>query len=354
MSDARSRSLVLAAALVAWSCGGGDLTVPGGDPAPTSAVLMVGGDQQTAVVGARLANPLIVRLLDPAGNPLANRTVVWVVKAGGGSVDPVTSTTDAGGYASAQWTLGAAGVNTVDAQVPDVGTVTFTATATTAPGGGGAEPSATRSSIAAEPSSIVAGSASTITVTVLDAVGRPVSGATVALAATGTGNTLTQPTAVTGADGIATGTLVGSTPGERTVSATVNGSVALSRTVVVTVTQAPTTAVDHLIFSVQPPEQVKEKETFRVEVSLVDRNGAVVPLSGIFVYLGLFRDKHDHPENDKLGGERFENTVNGVATFDITVEKKGKYSLRALTDDLPELGPHGPEPYLFSRVFEVK
>jgi hypothetical protein len=38
----------------------------------------------------------------------------------------------------------------------------------------------------------------------------------------------------------------------------------------------------------------------------------------------------------------------------VSVDKKGRYRLRALTDDLPELGPHGPEPYLFSRVFEVK
>lgn len=316
---------------------------------------MVDGDKQVADVGARLADPLIVRLLDQAGNPIPDRTVVWVVKAGGGLVTPTTGMTDAQGYASAEWTLGAApGPNAVEAQVPEVGAVTFSATAV-APGppGPGPDPSGTRSSLDADPRSIPMGTGvSTITVTVRDAAGNPVPGATVVLSATGTGNTLTQPGAPTGADGIAVGTLQAATPGDRTVSATVNGTVALSATVVISVVAAP--AVDHLVFSVQPPVQVGENQTFHAEVALVDAGGAVVPLSGVFIYLGLFREGHDDPSNDDLGGERFENTTDGVAAFDLTVQKKGRFSLRALTDDLPELGPHGPEPYLFSRVFEVK
>jgi hypothetical protein len=344
----------LAAALAGYACGGGDLTVPPGPPPPTSEVRVVDGDRQVADTGARLAEPLIVRLLDPSGNPIPDRTVLWIVKAGGGTVSPTTGMTDAQGFASAEWTLGPnPGPNTVEAQVPDVGSVTFGATAT-APGepGPGAGPSATASTIQADPATIPVGTGvSTISVTVRDAAGNPVPGATVALAATGTDNTLTQPAGPTGADGTVTGTLQATTPGERTVSAVINGSIALSRTVTVSVVAAP--AVDHLVFSVEPPAQVGRNETFHVEVSLVDANGAVVPLSGIFIYLGLFREGEDHPSNDDLGGERFENTTDGVAAFDLTVEQKGRFSLRALTDDLPELGPHGPEPYLFSRVFEV-
>jgi hypothetical protein len=33
-----------------------------------------------------------------------------------------------------------------------------------------------------------------------------------------------------------------------------------------------------------------------------------VPLSGIFIYLGLFKENEDNPTNDPLNGERFENT----------------------------------------------
>jgi hypothetical protein len=40
----------------------------------------------------------------------------------------------------------------------------------------------------------------------------------------------------------------------------------------------------------------------------------------------------------------------GVSTYNLQIDRKEKYRLRALTDDLPELGPHGPEsssaPYL--------
>ena len=44
--------------------------------------------------------------------------------------------------------------------------------------------------------------------------------------------------------------------------------------------------------------------------------------------------------------------INTLTAFD---RKKNILSarLRALTDDLPELGPHGPEPYLYSDFFEI-
>ena len=110
--------------------------------------------------------------------------------------------------------------------------------------------------------------------------------------------------------------------------------------------------VDRLVFQVEPPD-VEEDQRFTVSVALVDAAGNVVPLSGIFIYLGLFPEGEDQPNNDVLEGERFENTENGVAVFDIYVTKNGRFRLKALTDDLPELGEHGPEPYLFSRLFDV-
>ncbi len=73
----------------------------------------------------------------------------------------------------------------------------------------------------------------TITVTVRDTGGAVVSGQTVQLASTGTGNTLTQPAATTDVNGIATGTLASSIAETKTVSAIVNpggSSVAVSTT----------------------------------------------------------------------------------------------------------------------------
>jgi hypothetical protein len=293
--------------------------------------------------------------MEEAGNGISGRTVAWVVSAGGGTIDPASDTTNAEGFASAEWTLGqSAGPNRVTAEVPGVAAVVFTATGTDDDDDGDGAPSAGRSTISAEPASIEAGAGtSTITVTVRDEAGDPIEGATVALQATGAGITLTQPSDVTGSDGVATGTLQATIPGEKVVSATVNGSVELSRTALVTVTSAPVGEIDRLVFLV-PPRDVEKNETFSVEVALVDAAGDVVPLSGIFIYIGLFPDGKDAPVNDYLRGERFENTEDGIAVFDVAVEKNGRYRLRALTDDLPELGPHGPKPYLFSGTFEVE
>jgi len=230
------RLLMPASAAVLWGCGGGDLTLPStGD----MQLQIVKGDEQQGPAGSSLPDPLIVRLLDQAGNPVPDRTVVWVVRAGDGAVNPTTGMTDAQGFASTAWSLGPdAGPNAVDAQVPNVGTVTFTAIATDTSGGGPpAMPSADRSTIGAEPDSISAGSGvSTITVTVLDGDGNAIAGATVALQATGDGNTLHQPAAATGSDGVATGTLQSSVAGDKTVSAIVSAAMTLTSTVVVTVT----------------------------------------------------------------------------------------------------------------------
>jgi Big-like domain-containing protein/concanavalin A-like lectin/glucanase superfamily protein len=63
----------------------------------------------------------------------------------------------------------------------------------------------------------------TITVTVKDAQGVPMKDIVVVLSATGTGNTLTQPAAVTDANGVATGTLSSSVAGDKVITATIDG-----------------------------------------------------------------------------------------------------------------------------------
>src|SRR5206468_1188914 len=97
------------------------------------------------------------------------------------------------------WSLSstAAGSKTVSAAIDGVA-VTQTATVVVNAG----PVSAAQSTVGAT-SPIAAGSgSSTITVTARDANGNPIPGATVVLAATGSGNTLTQPATTTNASGV--------------------------------------------------------------------------------------------------------------------------------------------------------
>jgi adhesin/invasin len=199
---------------------------------------------------------------------------------------------------------------------------------------------------------------STITVTVRDETGARVAGAIVSLSASGSGTTITQPAEPTNVDGVTTGTLRSTSPGAKEVTAVVNGSVPLTQKAQVKVAGP----VDHLEFLKQP-RNVREGERFTVEVALVDADGNVVPLSGIEIYVDLFRAKQEHPDNTRALGDRFRDTVNGVAVFELGVlngssgrpvgRSESGYRLRALTDDLPEFGQGGPRPYLFSRPFDV-
>ena len=98
-----------------------------------------GGDDQSAEVGHRLADPLVVRVTDAFDNPVAGVSVDWA--ADEGDVDPASSVTGSDGLAQTSWTLGAAtGSQSVTASsgALDGFPVHFTATATNAGGGSSA------------------------------------------------------------------------------------------------------------------------------------------------------------------------------------------------------------------------
>jgi hypothetical protein len=191
-------------------------------------------------------------------------------------------------------------------------------------------------------------------VRVLDSLGQPVAGYPVTFVVTAGGGTLLNPSQSTDSDGIARVArwTLGS-PGSNTVEARAD---ALSGSPVLFQATALSRAdVDHFVFVTQP-DGVQIGEIQTVQVALVDALGNVVPLSGIEMYLGLFRREEDQQysvRNDLLSGARFADTNDGVATFHLGVSKAGTYQFRALSDELPELGPHGPEPFLFSSPFNV-
>jgi hypothetical protein len=344
--------LPLLAGLIALGCGGGDLVLPS-DGGPAT-VEIVQGDGQVAHAGSPLADSLVVRLADQGGNGVPGRTVSWIVSSGGGSVTPGAVTTDAEGLAAAQWILGhSPGPNTLNAFVSGVGQVTFTAMASGGGGGGGGEAS-TLELIEGNDQSAPAGKRLPVqpAVRVIDAAGEPVAGYDVTFAVTGGGGTVGHAVQTTNGDGIArTDWTLGPTPGTNTLEAQA-GSLQGSPAVFTAEGTSSGGGVDHFVFQVQPHD-VRRDERFTVEVAMVDADGAVVPLTGIVVYLGLFPEGSDVPSNGLLLGERFQPSQGGVAGFNLAVTKKGHYRFRVLTDDLPSLGPHGPEPYVFSNGFDV-
>ncbi|MCP4554622.1 MAG: hypothetical protein GY836_04310, partial [Herbaspirillum sp.] len=86
--------------------------------------------------------------------------------------------------------------------------------------------SLTLSEISGDKSSITANGVDAVAVSVVvkDSDGNAVSGSTVVLSASGTGNSITQPVGVTGADGIAIGTVRSTVAEPKTIKAAIGGS----------------------------------------------------------------------------------------------------------------------------------
>jgi hypothetical protein len=191
--------------------------------APVLAVVQQPSSPTTA--GAAFAQQPVVQLRAADGSDLARPgvTVTAAIATGGGSlVGSATAVTDAQGRATFTdlGIDGDPGTRTLRFTAPGYTDATSAAIDVQA-----APPSAAQSSITASPASIPAGGTSTITVTVRDALGRPLQGRTVAVSAPGDGNSITPATATTAADGTAvfsfSSTATGTT---QTISASADGT----------------------------------------------------------------------------------------------------------------------------------
>jgi hypothetical protein len=194
-----------------------------------------------------------------------------------------------------------------------------------------------------------------LVVRLVDQDGQGIAGETVTWVVSDGGGSVTPRAGTTDSAGFAVARwTLGPAAGPNTLDALVSRVGLVTFTAMGTEDAEPPGEVDRLVYLV-PPEDVDVGDRFSVEVALVDASGEVVPLSGIMIYLGLFEEGQDTPVNSRLLGSRFHETVDGVAVFDgLSITDEGRYRLRALTDDLPELGPHGPEPFLFSDPFRVE
>jgi hypothetical protein len=100
-------------------------------PANANILTLVSGDNQQGPVGTVLPQPLVVKVTDSFGNPIAGVNIDWTVD-GGGSVSAASTPTDASGLASVERTLGptAGEQHTVASSAALAGSPTFTHTAT--------------------------------------------------------------------------------------------------------------------------------------------------------------------------------------------------------------------------------
>jgi hypothetical protein len=99
-----ARTIAIAFVVAGSSCS--DSTAPEGGELTVPIATIADGNQQIGPVAAVLPKDLTVLVTDQHGNPLARRRVVFAVISGSGTLSPSEVDTDAGGKASAQWTLG--------------------------------------------------------------------------------------------------------------------------------------------------------------------------------------------------------------------------------------------------------
>lgn len=190
-------------------------------PGAARAIVISAGDNQSGTAGLALTSAITAKVSDQYGNPVSGIVVAWAAVAGGGSLAPPTSTTDAAGIAQSTWTLGGvAGANGATATVTGIGSVTFQATGTTGAAG--------RISVAAgDAQTGIVGDvlATQLRARVTDANGNPVTGATVAWATPAGSGSLGNTTTTSDASGIALASwTLGTTSGAMLATATVTGA----------------------------------------------------------------------------------------------------------------------------------
>jgi hypothetical protein len=292
------------------------------DGVETSGTNGSGAIVQTASNAADIVNGLGVTL--PAFGDAANvaygvfgvNSSVAAVTPGSGftEIAEVPSGENTPGSLMAEWAISR---QTIDAGWTNLRGAVLGVEIKTAAGGGGGGVSAALSTVTASPTPIVAGSGtSTITVTVVDANSAPVSGATVFLSATGTGNAITQPGAVTGADGVATGTLSSTVAEGKIVSAKANGTT-ITQTATVTVTPGPVSASQSTVVAA-PASIVPISGSSTITVTAKDANGN--PISGATVVLAATGMANlTHPADTTNASGVATGTVRGMMEETIAV-----------------------------------
>ena len=267
-------------------------------------IAKISGDGQEATPGSELALPLIVQVVDAAGNPIANEAVTWVTS--NGTFANGNTTTDEQGFASTRWTIGPTpGINTATAVASRAGTstVSFTATGTATPAppptqiqmhGGDGQEGPVNTTLAAP-----------LSVKVTTAAGAPVSGQAVIWSAGG-GGSVSAASSLTNSEGVAeVQRTLGSTPGAYATTATVSGLSGSPVTFTSTATAGGPSAVNSGVSASPSTIPVGGQST----ITVVVRDGSNNLLPGVSVSVAASGTGNTiTPASASTG-------ANGVATF---------------------------------------
>ena len=264
LSSAKNAAL-LGIEIKAGGGGGGPTVSPTLSTVTATSPITAGGGASSITVTAR----------DGSGNTMSGANVV-LSATGSGNTLSGGGLTNGGGVATGTLSSTVAGSKIVSATINGVA-INQTATVTVNPPGPSV--SASLSTVDAAPTSFTAGGSSTITVTVNDGSGSPMSGVNVTLSATGSGNTITQPGSPTNSSGQTTGTLASTGAGSKTVTA-VAGGITLNQQPIVTVTAGPANAGQSTLTAL-PGTITQNTGTANITVTVRDQYGNPVNLSNV-------------------------------------------------------------------------
>ena len=304
-----------------FSCGGGGESTP---PPVATTLTANSATSLTGTAGSAVATQPSVLVRDQNGSPMASVPVAFNVGTGGGSVTGAAAITNSSGIATVGgWTLGTTvGANTLIASTGSLTPVTFTATAAA-----GAAASITKTTGDAQTAS--AGTAVPIppSVTIKDANGNPVAGATVTFAVTAGGGSVTGASQTTNSSGVAAvgSWTLGATAGANSLSATSGSLTAAVFTATGTVGAAGSvskTAGDN--------QTAEDGTTLPIAPAVTVRDAAGNPVSGITVIFAIGTGG-----GTLTGGSQTTN-ASGVATVGSwTLGTIGQNTLTATAGTLP-------------------
>ena len=246
-------------------------------PVPSASASSLVATPGTLLANGATTATVASTVRDGDGVPIPGVTVTFAATGTGNSWSPTSAVTNANGVATSVLASTVAEAKTLGATaggvvVDQTQAVTFTAPA----------PSAATSSLAASPASVLANGASgtTATATIRDADGVPMSGVTVAFAASGTGNSWSPASVVTNASGVATSGLRSTAAGSKTLSVSAAG-VAVAQVQAVTFTPpVPSASASSLAAS---PASVEANGVATMTVTATVRDADGVAMSGVTV-----------------------------------------------------------------------
>jgi hypothetical protein len=237
-------------------------------PAGPSSLVLSRQPSSTATSGVVFGRQPEVQLRDPFGADLHTPGVavgVTIASGGGTLLGTPSATTDANGRAAFS-DLGISG--TAGTYTLGFSATGFTGVISDPIDLAHAVPSAQTSSVVANPTSISAGSGtSTITVTVRDASSTPISGIPVTLDASGSENTITPVTPVTGDDGVATFSFSSTVAEVKTITAKADGTTVGQVSVTVEIVPTQTSIIS------DSPDPSAEGDVVDVSFSVTSADG---------------------------------------------------------------------------------